>query len=117
MTRLVLGAQPFHETEVETGWFADELAGEVTEAGFRCWAAYDDDGQLAGSDRAWLVTHDLDTPARALYRSLGFHHLATAPSAGTTPTASSSAPTSHRVPSSGGSRRSRRRLGRRRRTW
>jgi hypothetical protein len=33
----------------------------------------------AGSDRAWLVTHDLDTPARALYRSLGFHQLGHAP--------------------------------------
>src|SRR5829696_4546261 len=46
--RAAMGAAPFHETEVETGWFAEELAGEVTEAGFRCWAAYDDDGQLAG---------------------------------------------------------------------
>jgi RimJ/RimL family protein N-acetyltransferase len=33
----------------------------------------------ASSDRAWLVTHDLDTPARALYRSLGFHHLGHGP--------------------------------------
>lgn len=33
----------------------------------------------AGSDRAWLVTHDLDTPARALYRSLGFRHLGHGP--------------------------------------
>jgi ribosomal protein S18 acetylase RimI-like enzyme len=29
----------------------------------------------AGTERAWLVTHDLDTPARALYRSLGFREL------------------------------------------
>jgi ribosomal protein S18 acetylase RimI-like enzyme len=142
--RAAMGAPPFHEAEVETGWFAEELAGEVTEAGFRCWAAYDDDGQLAGfayglptpeipadgwygslreavgsdateqwltgqfavvwiaahpdrrgrgigrgllerllagagSDRAWLVTHDLDTPARALYRSLGFRLLGHGP--------------------------------------
>jgi len=27
----------------------------------------------AGTERAWLITHDLDTPARALYRSLGWH--------------------------------------------
>ena len=29
----------------------------------------------AGTGRAWLVTHDMDTPAQALYRSLGFREL------------------------------------------
>jgi RimJ/RimL family protein N-acetyltransferase len=33
----------------------------------------------ADTERAWLVTHDLDTPARALYRSLGFHELGRGP--------------------------------------
>ena len=33
----------------------------------------------ASSDRAWLVTHDLDTPAQALYRSLGFQQLGRGP--------------------------------------
>jgi ribosomal protein S18 acetylase RimI-like enzyme len=33
----------------------------------------------AGRERAWLVTHDLDTPARALYRSLGFRELGRGP--------------------------------------
>ena len=33
----------------------------------------------AGTERAWLVTHDLGTPARALYRSLGFRELGRAP--------------------------------------
>jgi hypothetical protein len=37
-----------------------------------CWVAGD-------GDRAWLVTHDLDTPARALYRSLGFRELGRGP--------------------------------------
>ena len=138
--RAAMGAPPFHETEVETGWFAQELADELTEPGFRCWVASDDDGQVAGfaygfptpeipadgwygrlreavgpgaaeqwltgqfavvwiavhperrgrglgrallerllggagTGRAWLVTHDLDTPAQALYRSLGFREL------------------------------------------
>ena len=144
--RAAMGAAPFHETEVETGWFAEELAGELTEPGFRCWVAQDDDGRVAGfaygiptpeippdgwygllrdavgqgpdgagrwlegqfavvwiavhpdrrgrgigrallerllagagTDRAWLVTHDLDTPARALYRSLGFQELGRGP--------------------------------------
>ena len=31
-----------------TGWFAQELADELTEPGFRCWVASDDDGQVAG---------------------------------------------------------------------
>jgi hypothetical protein len=88
------------------------LAGEVAEAGFRCWVAGDGDrtvgfaygfptpevpaGGWYGSlrqavgpnatERAWLATHDLDTPARALYRSLGSGSWAAAPSAGTTPT-------------------------------
>ena len=96
--RAAMSAPPFFETEVETGWFAQELADEVEEAGFRCWLV----GQfavvwiavhprwrgrglgrrllerlLAGgtTERAWLVTHDLDTPARGLYRSLGFQEL------------------------------------------
>jgi ribosomal protein S18 acetylase RimI-like enzyme len=141
--RAAMAAPPFFESEVETGWFAQELAGELTEAGFRCWVAGDGDrtvgfaygfptpevpsdgwygslreavgpdaadhwlvGQfavvwiavhpdrrgrglgrrllerlLAGAptDRAWLVTHDLDTPARALYRSLGFRELGRGP--------------------------------------
>jgi ribosomal protein S18 acetylase RimI-like enzyme len=140
--RAAMSAEPFLETEVETGWFAEELAGEVGEPGFRCWVARDG-GQLvgfaygfptpevppegwygrlraavgdgagewledqfavvwiavhpdwrgrglgrrllerllagAGRERAWLVTHDLDTPARALYRSLGFRELGHGP--------------------------------------
>jgi ribosomal protein S18 acetylase RimI-like enzyme len=138
-----MGAPPFHETEVETGWFAEELADELGEPGFHCWVASEDDrvvgfaygyetreipaegwyglvreavgpaaaeqwlaGQFsvvwiavhpdrrgrgigrallerllagAGTDRAWLITHDLDTPAQALYRSLGFQHLGRGP--------------------------------------
>jgi ribosomal protein S18 acetylase RimI-like enzyme len=140
--RAAMAAPPFFETEVETGWFAQELADEVTEPGFRCWTTRDGDrlvgfayglptpeipadgwyglvrdavgegvgewleGQfavvwiavhpewrgrglgrrllerlLAGADseRAWLITHDLDTPARALYRSLGFQELGHGP--------------------------------------
>jgi ribosomal protein S18 acetylase RimI-like enzyme len=141
--RAAMAAPPFFESEVETGWFAQELAGELTEAGFRCWVAGDGDrtvgfaygfptpevpsdgwygslreavgpdaadhwlvGQFAvvwiavhpdrrgrglgrrllerllagaSTDRAWLVTHDLDTPARALYRSLGFRELGRGP--------------------------------------
>jgi ribosomal protein S18 acetylase RimI-like enzyme len=142
--RAAMGAPPFGETEVETGWFAQELADELTEPGYRCWVASDDDGQVAGfaygiptpeippdgwygslreavgpdgaeqwltgqfavvwiavrperrgrglgrallerllagagTERAWLVTHDLDTPARALYRSLGFRELGRGP--------------------------------------
>jgi hypothetical protein len=79
--RAAMGAAPFHETEVETGWFAV------------VWIAVHPDRRGrgigrellerllagAGSDRAWLVTHDLDTPARTLYRSLGFHHLGHGP--------------------------------------
>jgi hypothetical protein len=38
-----MSAAPFHETEVETGWFAGELAGEVGDPGFRCWVARDGD--------------------------------------------------------------------------
>jgi hypothetical protein len=34
---------------------------------------------LAGADRAWLITHDLDPPAQALYRSLGFQQLGRGP--------------------------------------
>jgi hypothetical protein len=103
-----MSAPPFHETEVETGWFAEELAGELTEAGYRCWVAREDGGPVVGfayglptgevppegwygllreavgpdgadTERAWLVTHDLDTPARALYRSLGFRELGRGP--------------------------------------
>jgi ribosomal protein S18 acetylase RimI-like enzyme len=142
--RAAMGVPPFHETEVETGWFAQELADELTEPGFRCWVASDNDGQVAGfaygfptpeipadgwygslreavgpgaseqwltgqfavvwiavhperrgrglgrsllerllagagTERAWLVTHDLDTPAQALYRSLGFRELGRGP--------------------------------------
>jgi ribosomal protein S18 acetylase RimI-like enzyme len=141
--RAAMAAPPFFETELETGWFSHELAGEVAEAGFRCWVAGDGDrtvgfaygfpthevpadgwygslhqavgpdaaehwlvGQFAvvwiavhpdwrgrglgrrllerllagaGTDRAWLVTHDLDTPARSLYRSLGFRELGRGP--------------------------------------
>jgi ribosomal protein S18 acetylase RimI-like enzyme len=141
--RVAMGAPPFSETEVETGWFAEELAGELTEAGFRCWVAsaggrtvgfaygfptpeIPSDGWYgllreavgpdaaerwlagqfavvwiavdpgwrgrglgrrllerllagAGTERAWLVTHDLDSPARALYRSLGFRELGRGP--------------------------------------
>ena len=141
--RAAMGAAPFHETEVEAGFFADELAGELEEPGFRCWLASDGDqvvgfaygyetpevppegwsglvreavgpdaaerwleGQFAvvwiavrpdrrgrglgrdllerllagaGTERAWLITHDLDTPARGLYRSLGFQELGRGP--------------------------------------
>jgi ribosomal protein S18 acetylase RimI-like enzyme len=143
--RAAMGAAPFHETEVEAGLFAGELAGELDEPGFRCWVASDDDrvvgfaygyetpavpsegwygalrdavgpgpdgagrwleGQFAvvwiavrperrgqglgrrllerllegaTTERAWLITHDLDTPARALYRSLGFRELGRGP--------------------------------------
>jgi hypothetical protein len=41
--RAAMAAPPFFESEVETGWFAQELAGELTEAGFRCWVAGDGD--------------------------------------------------------------------------
>jgi ribosomal protein S18 acetylase RimI-like enzyme len=152
--RAAMGAEPFHETEVETGFFTEELAGELDEAGFRCWVASEDDqvvgfaygyetpdippdgwyglvreavgpdvadhwlaGQFAvvwiavrpdrrgrglgrellgrllagaGTERAWLITHDLGTPARALYGSLGVQELGPAPSAGTTPNGSCS---------------------------
>jgi ribosomal protein S18 acetylase RimI-like enzyme len=141
--RAAMGAAPFFETEVETGWFAEELADELGEPGFRCWVAREDDrvagfaygyetleipaegwyglvreavgpaaaehwlaGQFAvvwiavhpdrrgrglgrellerllasaGTERAWLITHDLDTPAQALYRSLGFRLLGRGP--------------------------------------
>lgn len=143
--RAAMGAAPFHETEVEAGFFAEELAGELEEPGFGCWVAGDDDqvvgfaygyethevpsegwygllrdavgqgpdgaarwleGQFAvvwiavrpdrrgrglgrqllerllegaATERAWLITHDLDTPARALYRSLGFRELGRGP--------------------------------------
>jgi ribosomal protein S18 acetylase RimI-like enzyme len=140
--RAAMAAPPFFEREVETGWFAQELAGELAEAGFRCWVAGDGRtvgfaygfptpevpadgwygslreavgpdaaehwlvGQFAvvwiavhpdwrgrglgrrlrerlladaGTGRAWLVTHDLDTPARGLYRSLGFRELGRGP--------------------------------------
>jgi ribosomal protein S18 acetylase RimI-like enzyme len=141
--RAAMSAAPFFEGEVETGWFAEELADEVGEPGYRCWLARDAGrvvgfayglptpevpaegwyatlreavgpdaaerwlaGQFAvvwiavhpgwrgrglgrrllerllagaGTPRAWLVTHDLDTPARALYRSLGFRELGRGP--------------------------------------
>jgi ribosomal protein S18 acetylase RimI-like enzyme len=143
--RAAMGAAPFHETEVEAGFFAEELAGELEEPGFRCWVAREGDrvvgfaygyetpevasegwygllrdavgqgpdgagrwleGQFAvvwiavrpdrrgrglgrqllerllqeaTTERAWLITHDLDTPARALYRSLGFQELGRGP--------------------------------------
>jgi hypothetical protein len=48
--RAAMGAAPFFETEVE-----------------------------AGTDRAWPITHDQDTPARALHRSLGFRQLGHGP--------------------------------------
>jgi ribosomal protein S18 acetylase RimI-like enzyme len=141
--RAAMSAPPFHETEVEAGWFAQELAGELPEAGFRCWVA-SEGGRVVGfaygfqtpsipsegwygslleavgragaerwlagqfavvwlavhprwrgrglgrellerllagatTERAWLITHDLDTPARALYRSLGFRELGRGP--------------------------------------
>ena len=155
------GAAPFFKTEVETGWFAEELAGELDEAGYRCWVATEDGrvvgfaygfprpeipsegwyglvrevvgpaaaerwlaGQLAvvwiavhpdhrgkglgrrllerllaeaGTERTWLITHDPDTPARALYRSSASSSWAAAPSAGTTPSGSSLAPSSNRA--------------------
>jgi ribosomal protein S18 acetylase RimI-like enzyme len=144
--RAAMGAAPFHETEVETGFFAQELAGELEEPGFRCWVAREEGDPVVGfaygyetpevppegwygllreavgqgpdgagrwlegqfavvwiavrperrgrglgrrllerlleeatTERAWLITHDLDTPARALYRSLGFQELGRGP--------------------------------------
>ena len=41
--RAAMAAPPVFETELETGWFAQELAGEIGEAGFRCWVAGDGD--------------------------------------------------------------------------
>ena len=41
--RAAMAAPPFRETEVEIGWFADELAGELEEPGFRCWVVSEDD--------------------------------------------------------------------------
>jgi hypothetical protein len=102
--RAAMGAAPFHETEVETGFFAEELARE--EGGRVVGFAHGDEtpevpsegwyGLLrdavgqgpdgagrwlegASTERAWLITHDLDTPARALYRSLGFRELGRGP--------------------------------------
>jgi hypothetical protein len=141
--RAALGVAPFFETEVETGWFAEELAGELAEAGvpllggdrgrpgrrLRLWLPHARDpvrglvrpgpgggrpggrrplagrpvrrrldrrpprpsGQgagrrllerllaEAGTERAWLITHDLDTPAQALHRSLDFRQLGRGP--------------------------------------
>jgi ribosomal protein S18 acetylase RimI-like enzyme len=87
--RAAMSAPPFHETDVETGWFAEELAGQFAVV----WIAVRPDRRGrglgrellerlldgAGTERAWLVTHDLDTPARALYRSLGFRELGRGP--------------------------------------
>jgi len=153
--RAAMAAPPFFETEVETGWFAAELAGELDEAGYRCWVGRDGDrvvgfaygfptpevpaggwygslreavgpdaaghwleGQFAvvwiavhpdrrgrglgrrllerllagaGTERAWLVTHDLDTPAWTPRPALstapwGSGSWVMARSAGTTPT-------------------------------
>jgi hypothetical protein len=41
--RAAMGAAPFHETEVEAGFFAEELAGELEEPGFRSWVASEND--------------------------------------------------------------------------
>ena len=68
--RAAMGAAPFHETEVETGWFAEELAGQFAVV----WIAVLPDHRGRGLGR-------------------------------------------RRPASSGGSRRCRRRPGRRRRTW
>ena len=46
--RAAMSAPPFHETDIETGWFAEELAGELTEAGYRCWVAREDGGAVVG---------------------------------------------------------------------
>jgi hypothetical protein len=48
--RAAMGAAPFFETEVESGWFAEELAGEVEEAGYRCWVATEDDRVVLGAE-------------------------------------------------------------------
>jgi GNAT superfamily N-acetyltransferase len=142
--RAAFAPAPFHETDVEAGWFAQELVTELELDGFRCCAAgqgedlggfaYGFDtpatlpsagwyasvldavgpeaaerwvlgqfavgwlairpvwqGQglgrrlflrlLAGTAkrRAWLVAHDLDSPAMALYRSLGWQEIGHGP--------------------------------------
>ena len=46
--RAAMAAPPVFETELETGWFAHELAGEVSEAGF-CWIAVHPDRRGEGS--------------------------------------------------------------------
>ena len=113
--RAAMGAAPFHQTEVETGfayglptpeipaegWYGSLREAVGPDAAERwltgqfavVWIAVHPDRRGrglgrellerllagAGSERAWLVTHDLDTPARALYRSLGFRHLGRGP--------------------------------------
>ncbi len=94
--RAAMGAPPFHETDVETGWFAQELADELTEPGFRCWVASDDDGQVAGFAYGFPTTW---TPRpRPCTTPSGSGSWAGAPSAGTTPSGSCSAPTSGHGP-------------------
>jgi GNAT superfamily N-acetyltransferase len=144
MTRLdrldgpATAAPPFHETEVEAGFFADELAGELEEPGFRCWVASEDDllrdavGQGPDGAGRWLegqfavvwIAVRPERRGRGLGRTLlerllatpaptgpgsspttstprprpstapsGSSSWAAAPSAGTTPNGSCSAPT------------------------
>jgi GNAT superfamily N-acetyltransferase len=142
--RAAFAPAPFHETDVEAGWFARELATELELDGFRCCVARQGEdlggfaygfdtpatlppdswysslldavgpeaaerwvlgqfavgwlavrpglqGQglgrrlfrrvLAGTTkrRAWLVAHDLESTAMALYRSLGWHEIGRGP--------------------------------------
>jgi GNAT superfamily N-acetyltransferase len=142
--RAAFAPAPFLETDVEAGWFAQELATELELDGFRCCVARQGEdlggfahgfdtpatlpsaswysslldavgpeaaerwvlgqfavgwlavrpawqGQglgrrlfrrvLAGTAkrRAWLVAHDLDSPAMALYRSLGWQEIGRGP--------------------------------------
>jgi hypothetical protein len=112
--RAAMGAAPFHETEVETGWFADELAEEVEEDGYRCWVATED-GRVVGFAYG-LPTPEIPTggwyglvreavrPAAAERWLAGQFAVvwasrswAAAPSAGTTPSGWSWAPNSKRA--------------------
>jgi hypothetical protein len=151
--RAAMSAPPFHETDVETGWFAEELADELTEAGYRCWVAREDGGTVVGfaygfptsevppegwygllrkavgPDGAdhWLagqfaVVWIAVRPDRPAPGPHGRAHASPRPAApvprwGSVPLGVSAYRSGAPSVSSGGSRRCRRRPGRRRRTW